>query len=101
MARAKERGEDLRLGLRKGDGSDGEERLVLFPFFARPKPKIPFLGLSLLRNQTKTLATQAKRPYALWNLTLTKKLFLNGRITASCHRNVFLALFQTLQTKKL
>ena len=29
------------------------------PFFARPKPKIPFLGLSLLRNRTDTLATQA------------------------------------------
>ena len=25
----------------------------------RPKPRIPFLGLSLLRNQTETLATQA------------------------------------------
>ena len=28
-------------------------------FLARFKPKIPFLGLSLLRNLTKTLATQA------------------------------------------
>ena len=28
-------------------------------FLARSKPRIPFLGLSLLRNQTKTLATQA------------------------------------------
>ena len=27
---------------------------------ARPKPRIPFLGLSLLRNQTETLATQAR-----------------------------------------
>ena len=27
--------------------------------FARPKPRIPFLGLTLLRNQTETLATQA------------------------------------------
>ena len=31
----------------------------LAPFFGRPKPKIPFLGLSLLRNHTETLATQA------------------------------------------
>ena len=34
-----------------------EQSLVLF--LARSKPKIPFLGLSLLRNQTETLATQA------------------------------------------
>ena len=27
--------------------------------FRAVKPKIPFLGLSLLRNQTETLATQA------------------------------------------
>ena len=32
--------------------------LALVPFFARPKPEIPFLGLSLLRNQ-ETLAAQA------------------------------------------
>ena len=31
----------------------------LVSFLARSKPKIPFLGLSLLRNQTETLATQA------------------------------------------
>ena len=57
------------------DGRGEEERLVLVPFLARPKPKIPFLGLPLLRNQTKPLATQAKRPCARWNLTLAKKLF--------------------------
>ena len=36
--------------------------LELVPCFAGPKPKIPFLvvrGLSLLRNHTKRLATQA------------------------------------------
>ena len=33
--------------------------LALVSFLARPKPRIPFLGLSLLRNLTKTLATQA------------------------------------------
>ena len=35
--------------------------LALVSFLARPKPRIPFLGLSLLRNQTETLATQASR----------------------------------------
>ena len=59
----------------KERGESGEERketallllppppplhlLALVSFLARPKPRIPFLGLSLLRNQTKTLATQA------------------------------------------
>ena len=33
--------------------------LALVPFLARPKQKIPFFGLSLLRNQTETLGTQA------------------------------------------
>ena len=32
---------------------------ALVSFLARPKPRIPFLGLSLLGNQTETLATQA------------------------------------------
>ena len=32
--------------------------LALVSFPARPKPKIPFLGLSLLRNQMEALATQ-------------------------------------------
>ena len=34
--------------------------LALVPLFAQPKPKIPFLCLSLLRNQTETLAIQAR-----------------------------------------
>ena len=33
--------------------------LALVSFLARSKPKVPFLGFSLLRNQTETLATQA------------------------------------------
>ena len=33
--------------------------LPLVSFLARPKPRISFLGLSLLRNSTETLATQA------------------------------------------
>ena len=34
--------------------------LTLVSFLARSKPRIPFLGVSLLRNQTETLATQAR-----------------------------------------
>ena len=34
--------------------------LALVSFLARSKPKVPFLGISLLRDQTETLATQAK-----------------------------------------
>ena len=33
--------------------------LALVSFLVRSKPKVPFLGISLLRNQTETLATQA------------------------------------------
>ena len=42
----------------KEQGGGGEEREGTI--LDRPKPKIPFLGLSLFRNQTETLATQAK-----------------------------------------
>ena len=59
-----------KMALVKERGGGGEERketspsphfhcLALVSFLARPKPRIPFLGLSLLRNQTETLATQA------------------------------------------
>ena len=34
--------------------------LALVSFLARPKPRIPFLDLSLPQNQTETLATQAR-----------------------------------------
>ena len=33
---------------------------ALVSFLARPKPRIPFVCLSVLRNQTETLATQAR-----------------------------------------
>ena len=33
--------------------------LALVTFLAQPKPRVMFLGLSLLRNQTETLARQA------------------------------------------
>ena len=39
---------------------NGASERALFPFLALPKRKIRFLGLSLLRNQTEALATQAK-----------------------------------------
>ena len=34
--------------------------LALVSFLERSKPQVPFLGISLLRNQTETLATQAR-----------------------------------------
>ena len=78
--RTKERGTGVRLCVKNGatkmSGRGGEERketacpsfpsplsfFALVPFFARPKPEIPFLGLSLLRNQ-ETLAAQADAGY--------------------------------------
>ena len=77
--RTKERGTGVKLcvknGATKTAGRGGEERMetpcpffpsplsvfALVPFFARPKPEIPFLGFSLLRNQA--LAAQADAGY--------------------------------------
>ena len=42
----------------KGRAKNGASK-PLVSFLARPKPRISFLGLSLLRNSTETLATQA------------------------------------------
>ena len=39
--------------------------LALVPFLSRTKPKILFLGLSFLRKQTETRATQAMQPYSV------------------------------------
>ena len=39
--------------------------MALVSFLARSKPKIPCLGLSLLRNLTETIATQANKPLNL------------------------------------
>ena len=47
--------------------------LALVSFLARPKPRIPFLGLSLLRNQTETLATQAMS----WNLSQISRVIIS------------------------
>ena len=48
--------------------------LALVSFFARQNPRIPFLGLPLLRNQTETLATQARRPLFFRFLTSTRRM---------------------------
>ena len=61
--RSKERGTSQRPREKAfpcGLGAKNEERVK---DRARPKPRIPFLGLPLLRNQTETLATQAKLPW--------------------------------------
>ena len=42
------------------ESKTARKMVLSFYFFLWPKPKIPFVGLSLLRNQTETLATQAK-----------------------------------------
>ena len=50
--------------------------LALVSFLAQSKPKVPFLGISLLRNQTETLATQAKISHKISWDTLPKRCFL-------------------------
>ena len=65
----------------KERGTGGEERKETFPlplfhflalvsFLARSIPKVPFLGISLLRKQTGTLATQA--------ISIDKKIISSG-----------------------
>ena len=46
---------------RAKNGASKRGGVALVSFLARPKPRISFLGLSLLRNSTETLATQANR----------------------------------------
>ena len=53
--RRKERGTRV-----KDREKSGASKRALVSFLARSKPKVPFLGISLLRNQTEMLATQAK-----------------------------------------
>ena len=63
--------------------------LALVSFLAQSKPKIPFLGLSLLRNLTETFATQANCPPLLviggggetWSCLLIYTCLLNNRNT--------------------
>ena len=61
--RSKERGTRVKDRAKNGASEKagrGWGTKSLVSFLARSKPKIPILGLSLLRNQTETLATQAK-----------------------------------------
>ena len=58
--RSKEKG--TRVKDRRKNGASKRAGLALVPFFARPKQKNSFLGLSLLRNHTEMLATQASSP---------------------------------------
>ena len=61
--RSKERGARVKDRAKNGASEKagrGWGTKSLVSFLARSKPKIPSLGLSLLRNQTETLATQAK-----------------------------------------
>ena len=65
--------------------------LALVSFLARSKPRMPFLGLSLLRNQTETLATQAMFDLALnpsagkiWNQVMTNSPNVNKLLLMFC-----------------
>ena len=49
--------------------------LTLVSFLARPKPRIPFLGLSLLRHSTETLASQARTLKVAVSTVLSDKGF--------------------------
>ena len=61
------------------------EDWLSFPFLARPKPKIPFLGLSFLQNQTETLATQASDTWLRVYWKIFVKIFVYA--TEFCRRN--------------
>ena len=58
--RRKERGTRV-----KDREKSGASKRALVSFLARSKPKVPFLSISLLRNQTETLATQASSGVSL------------------------------------
>ena len=62
--RSNERGTEVKDHAKNGAKMASPSPLFYFlaavSFLARSKPRIPFLGLSLLRNQTETLATQAR-----------------------------------------
>ena len=47
-------------GTRVKDREKSDASKALVSFLERSKPKVPFFGISLLRNQTEALATQAK-----------------------------------------
>ena len=62
-------------GRAKNDASKLFHFLPLVSFLARPKPRISFLGLSLLRNSTETLATQARRDSTTMCSKITKSMY--------------------------
>ena len=73
--------------------------LALVSFLARPKPRIPFLGLSLLRNQT--LATQARRASELEFMQNTVAILILssyrlGLFYALCILSFFMRVFDIL-----
>ena len=70
--RRKERG--TRVKDREKSGASIFHFLALVSFLARSKPKVPFLGISLLRNQTETLATQANRALNFLTVSIEKMM---------------------------
>ena len=72
--RSKERGTRVKDRAKNGASKRAGSFLAIASFLARPNPKIPFLGLSLLRNQTETLATQATGAWMINLPLLTKKI---------------------------
>ena len=70
--RRKERGK--RFKDREKSGASIFHFLALVSFLARSKPKVPFLGISLLRNQTETLATQANRALNFLTVSIEKMM---------------------------
>ena len=70
--RRNERG--TRVKDREKSGASIFHFLALVSFLARSKPKVPFLGISLLRNQTETLATQANRALNFLTVSIEKMM---------------------------
>ena len=70
--RRKERG--TRVKDREKSGASIFHFLALVSFLARSKPKVPFLGISVLRNQTETLATQANRALNFLTVSIEKMM---------------------------
>ena len=70
--RRKERG--TRVKDREKSGASIFHFLALVSFLARSKPKVLFLGISLLRNQTETLATKANRALNFLTVSIEKMM---------------------------
>ena len=70
--RRKER--EMRVKDREKSGASIFHFLALVSFLARSKPKVPFLGISLLRNQTETLSTQANRALNFLTVSIEKMM---------------------------